>query len=69
MGYIMDQLAGDFQQGACLYKPTSGIRWISEHLCMSDRPQKQASAKQTHQLLAVVYWYKLRSLLKEPSIR
>ena len=31
MAYIMDQLGGDFQQGSCLYKPTSGIQWISEH--------------------------------------
>ena len=33
------------QQGGCLYKPTSGIQWTLEHSWMSDRPQKQASAK------------------------
>ena len=36
---------GDFQQGGCLYKPTSGIQWTPEHSWTSDRPQKQASAK------------------------
>ena len=36
---------GDLQQGGCLYKPTSGIQWTPEHLWMSDRPQKPASAK------------------------
>ena len=45
MAYITNQLCGDFQQGGCLHKPTSGIQWTPEHLWMSDRPQKQASAK------------------------
>ena len=45
MTYIIDQLTGDFQQGGRLYKPTSGIQWIREDSWMSDRPQKQASAK------------------------
>ena len=44
MAYIIIQLYGNFQQGGCLYKPTSGIQWTPEHLWMSERPQKQASA-------------------------
>ena len=45
MVYIINQSCGDFQQGGCLYKPTSGIQWTPEHSWTSDRPQKQASAK------------------------
>ena len=45
MAYIINQLCGDFQQGGCLYKPTSGIQWTPEHSWTSDRHQKQASAK------------------------
>ena len=45
MAYIINQPYGDFQQGGCLYKPTSGIQWTPEHSWTSDRPQKQASAK------------------------
>ena len=45
MAYIVYQSCGDFQQGGCLYKPTSGIQWTSKHSWTSDRPQKQASAK------------------------
>ena len=45
MAYIMNQSGGDFQQGGCLYKPTSGIQWTPEHLWTSDRPQKHASEK------------------------
>ena len=45
MAYIINQLYDDFQQGGCLYKPTSGIQRTPEHSWMSDRPQKQASAK------------------------
>ena len=30
--YIIDQSDGDFQQGDCLYKPTSGIQWKPKHL-------------------------------------
>ena len=45
MANIISQLCGDFQQGGCLYKATSGIQWTPEHLWTSDRPQKQASAK------------------------
>ena len=67
MAYIINQLCGDFQQGGCLYKSTSGIQWPPKYLWMSDRPQKQASAKQTCQHLAVVYW-QLVSLLMELSI-
>ena len=45
MVYIINQSYGDFQQGGCLYKPTSGIQWTPEYSWTSDRPQKQASAK------------------------
>ena len=45
MVYIINQSYGDFQQGGCLYTPTSGIQWTAEHSWTSDRPQKQASAK------------------------
>ena len=45
MAYIINQSCGDFQQGGCLYKPTSSIQWTPEHSWMSDRPQKEASAK------------------------
>ena len=41
----MNKLGVDFQQGGCLYKPTSGITWTPEYLWMSDRAQKQASEK------------------------
>ena len=67
----MSESGGDFQQGGCLYKPTSGTQWTPEHWWMSDRPQKQASEtslrnkpqkKQTSQLVAVVLW-QLVSLL------
>ena len=43
--YIMNESGGDFQQGGCLYKPTSGIQWTPEHSWTSDKPQKQASEK------------------------
>ena len=55
--------SNDFQQGGCLYKLTDGIQWTSEHLWMSDMPQR----KQTSQLLTVVFW-QLVSLLMELSI-
>ena len=42
---IISQSCGDFQQGGCLYKPTSGIQWTPEHSWTSEGPQKQASAK------------------------
>ena len=45
MAYIINQSRGDFQQGGCMCKPTSGIQWTSEYSWMFDRPQKQASAK------------------------
>ena len=48
--YIMNELDGDFQQGGCLYKPTSGIQWTPVHSWTSDRLQKQVSEKQTSQL-------------------
>ena len=41
----MNELGGDFRQGGCLYKPTSGIHWTPEHSWKSDRPQKQTSEK------------------------
>ena len=56
MAYIMNQSGGDFQQGGCLYKPTSGIQWTPEHSWMSDRPQNNPKKKQTSQPLAVVLW-------------
>ena len=43
--YIMNESGGDFQQGGCLYKPTSDTQWTPEHSWTSDRPQKQASEK------------------------
>ena len=45
MAYIINQSYGDFQQGSCLYKPTSGIQWAPKHSWTPDRPQKQASEK------------------------
>ena len=45
MPYIINQSCRDFQQGGCLYKPTSDIQWTPKHLWTSDRPEKQASAK------------------------
>ena len=45
MAYIINQSCDDFQQGGCLYEPTSDIQWTPKHLWTSDRPQKQASAK------------------------
>ena len=44
MAYTINHSCGGFQQGGCLYKPTSGIQWTPEH-SWTDRPQKQASAK------------------------
>ena len=67
MACIINQLCGDFQQGSCLYNPTSGIQWTPEHSWTSNRSQKQASAKADPQHLAVVYW-QLVSLLMELSI-
>ena len=45
MDYIINQLCGDFQQGGCLCKLTSGIQWTPKYSWTSDRLQKQASAK------------------------
>ena len=45
MAYIMNESVGDFQQGGCLYKPTSGIQWTPEHSWTYDRLQKQALEK------------------------
>ena len=45
MAYIMNESVGDFQQGGCLYKPTSGIQWTPEHSLTSDMPQEQALEK------------------------
>ena len=41
----MNESGGDFQQGGCLYKPTSGTQWTPKHSWTSDRPQNQASEK------------------------
>ena len=41
----MNESGGDFQQGGCLYKPTTGTQWTPEHSWTSDRAQKQASEK------------------------
>ena len=41
MAYII-KWSGDFQQGGCLYKLTSGIQWTPQHLWW---PQEQASEK------------------------
>ena len=54
MAYMTNQSGGDFQKGICQYKLTSGIQWTPKHSRLSDKPQKQALAKQTCQLLAVV---------------
>ena len=62
MAYITNQSCSDFQQGGYLYKPTSGIQWTPKHSWMSDRHQKQVSAKADPQHLVVVYW-QLGSLL------
>ena len=45
MAYIINESVDDFQQGGCLYKPTSGIQWTPEHSWTSGRPQKQAPEK------------------------
>ena len=45
MAYNMNESGGDFQQGGCLYKPTSGIQLTPEHSWTLDRPQKQALEK------------------------
>ena len=31
IAYMINQLGGDFRQGGCLCKPTSGIPWTPEH--------------------------------------
>ena len=45
--YIINKLGGDFQQGGCLHKLTSGIHLTLKHQWpwISDRPQIQASVK------------------------
>ena len=69
MAYIINESGGEFQQGGCLYKPTSDIQRTPncKHSWTSDRPQKQASEKQTSQLVAVMLC-QLVSLLIELSI-
>ena len=66
MAYIMNVSGGDFQQGDCLYKSTSGIQWTPEHSWTSDRPQKQASEKPTSQLLhgsgVIISWLNDRAI-------
>ena len=37
---MINQSSGDFQQGGCLYKPTSGSQWIPEDSQIADRSQK-----------------------------
>ena len=67
MAHIMNESDGDFQQGVCLYKPTSGIQWAPNTrgrlTGLRNKPQK----KLTSQLVAVVLW-QLVSLLIELSI-
>ena len=41
MAYIINQSCGDFQQGGCLDKPTSGIQWILEHCHAAVGPPPQ----------------------------
>ena len=41
----MNELAGGFQQGGCLYKLTNGIHWTLKQLWMSDRPQNKPQKK------------------------
>ena len=41
----MNESGGDFQQGGCLYKSTTGIQLTPEHSWASERPKKQASEK------------------------
>ena len=65
---MINQLCGDFQQGGRLYKPTSGIQWAPKHSWMSDRPQKQASAKEDLLTFGSGVLVKLVSLLMELSI-
>ena len=67
MVYIINQSYGDFQEGGCLHKSTSGIQWTPEHSRTSDRPRNKPQQKQTCQHLTVVYW-QLVSLLMELSI-
>ena len=45
MAYIINESGGDFQLGDSLYKLTSGIQWPPEHPSMSNRSQKQVTAK------------------------
>ena len=41
MAYIIES-CGDYKQGGCLYKPTSGIHSMdTQALETSDKPQKQ----------------------------
>ena len=47
MVYIMNRSGGDFQQGGCLYKPTSGIQRTPKYSWTSERPQKQAADQST----------------------
>ena len=70
MAYIIKQSCGDFQQGSCLYKSTSGIQWTPEHPSTHGRVtglRNKPQQKQTCQHLTVVYW-QLVSLLMELSI-
>ena len=60
----MNESGGDFKQDSCRYKPTSGIHWTPKHSWIYDRPQKQASEKQTSQLVAVVLWWLVSLLMK-----
>ena len=66
MTNIINYSCGDFQQGGCLYKPTSSSQWTLVHSWTSDRPEKQASAKAD--LLTFGSGVMTNSLLMELSI-
>ena len=64
MAYIINQSCGDFQQGGCLYKLTSGHPSTCGRLTgLRNKPQQ----KQICQHLVVAYW-QLVSLLMELSV-
>ena len=67
MAYTINQSYGDFQQGGCLYKPTSGIQWTPNTRGCLTGLRSKPQQKQICQHLAVVYW-QLVSLLMELSI-
>ena len=63
------QWSGDFQQGGCLFKPTSVILRTTKHLWMYEMPQKAAPVKadQIHfgtGTLVVYYWWSYQLAMK-----